>query len=533
MAMSRCGMHEMPLELLLEVFLHAAPSNPSQSMKSLIALSHVCALWRTIILEKTELWRIVNLAELDRWPADELLQRSAGSELHVAASNFDRPDANFIAAEAPRFRSYHVVCDNPNHLLGLLSLVNNAPRLREVSLTLNWPDKRSLIWSIIHADGHTTSPRPPLPSLEIFRATNAGLSLAVSFFRPTLRFLELTNLRIPPNLGLLLDALAGTPLLEVLSITAKQPMEELYHEPVAVDGVPSVELPNLRSLTLKCYSRTWRTFFDRLHFPASALSPTALGGDRFVVYQHELRSASVASFKSVLGSLLSKLAGVGILGVVPTLDALEFRSHGSSGFRIFAWLGIGQEDIEDAQPSLSCDCRYSMSLTDVLEIFGTMDGLDDVLSGVRTLSISSEINQQGLKSAGWTPMFTMPGLQNLTTLQLDRVPQILRSFCRLHDIDQPSTGIDFPAPAARQLPFPKLQVLSLSGYTLMVSDAGSRRRNSETSVSRILLKTLQERKNVGFPVKTLVLRSVWPRERVRVFSEFKQFVEDVLWVRET
>ncbi|KAH8079810.1 hypothetical protein BXZ70DRAFT_911023 [Cristinia sonorae] len=458
----------IPPEIYLEIFSYLAPQDFTDlnSMKDTIVLGHVCHQWRDLTQRATSsLWSVMNLDWFPRWPTRDLLQRSRNRPLHLALSNSRILDTNAIAAQVHRLRSFRVhfedrLDSNSSNSLSRLVAVGNAPMLRELTVTVSSFSRAPWPFPLIGIDD-------PLTSLEVLNANHTSYRFVHSFFRPSLKVLHITNIdnTAASTPARILRALAQMPLLEELAISGITfPSSGTGNDPLG----HSVTLASLRSLIFGSNAVAWATILGNLTFPASVLSSMATHGGRLAM-RESLRSelTSWQQLTTVCETLASKLAGNGVIGSMPRLDAVAFEDIGMCRVRMSAWLGLHHGDIQTVKPSFLCDFECTLdSGLDVghaLEVFRATvsSSHPDVLCSLQTLSLSAEgfYHKPSTNVFGGTRDY-----HDLTTLHIESLPTILKSFCRLHRVNTVTPHRDRDPPVASSLPFPKLRLLSLAGY---------------------------------------------------------------------
>ncbi len=237
---------------------------------NVIALSHVCSHWRSLMLTRPRLWTFIRVTGSfsNRIMVNEMLERAGSFPLSVL----------FVHPTHSRGKVGHdagAVYD----VLGIASVVcDHSARIRELGIVLNSSEQVALVLD--------TLGKCPVPHLEKLWLDNAMPNTGSGFATaraslldnamPPLRVLHAHSISIPwlpyeslvrlelscgpaPPLAALLYTLRHSPELEVLTLripTAKAdlpssdsaPLDELHDEPPAV-------LPHLRRLRLAVEAR--------------------------------------------------------------------------------------------------------------------------------------------------------------------------------------------------------------------------------------------------------------------------------------
>ena len=252
------GISRLPRELLYMVFKEIATPQAAKTFDGLgvLALTHVCRLWRDMAVAEASLWSHVNLRAGQRY-TDLVIRRSQGLSLTLYAPlNRLRLLDEVLDEHAPRVRAIHVdLKDHPPsdqyglHPVTLLhgfSSLRAPEQLEYLSLRarLTFIDEVPFGWTIFAEE---VSP---------LRALSLDLH-PLLLWMPTNSFPRLTHLCLSSAgdpvriLGTcsgreLLQMLSGAPMLEYLHLVGL----DLYMTDYSQTPVPVASLNNIRILSV-------------------------------------------------------------------------------------------------------------------------------------------------------------------------------------------------------------------------------------------------------------------------------------------
>ncbi|KZT09445.1 uncharacterized protein LAESUDRAFT_748102, partial [Laetiporus sulphureus 93-53] len=155
--------HRLPQELLTIIFRLAARAGAHSD--DIVAISHVCSLWREMALSDARLWTTIHIPSHSK--ACEFLRRSKRRLVDVYIDNFssDSDTYDFIAmlkTESCRIRSLTVHSFKTEAIMPMQSLLlMHVPQLEELTLCWEWGQHCFLGSNPFH--GHT----PKLRSLTL------------------------------------------------------------------------------------------------------------------------------------------------------------------------------------------------------------------------------------------------------------------------------------------------------------------------------------------------------------------------------
>ncbi|KAJ3874123.1 hypothetical protein F5051DRAFT_103552 [Lentinula edodes] len=200
----RCGMRNMPSDLLLEIFhLYVADSECTSSLGSATTLTHVCRMWRQIALSSPALWVTLTVPHLTPQIASNVFQRlgqvktAIGIPLEfdinlrrstdVYDEEFQQLSSdlmNAAIAHVHRWKSFSLCCEDELFTAGvheeLFHEVSEAPRLETLKFAFGvqnaeWSPAPWLL-SLLHAAPVLRCLQLELPSLSVRTLTPLSLS---------------------------------------------------------------------------------------------------------------------------------------------------------------------------------------------------------------------------------------------------------------------------------------------------------------------------------------------------------------------
>lgn len=242
-------MHELPTELLIEIFAASALSDGLAPIR----ISGVCSLWREIAGKSPRIWQVIHL--------DDTKRPIAAS--HIQASQF-------VSKSAPLFFDVNLSVQSPDLILPLLSPCLKAIN-RWRALTITGRRQDSFLFSNMSLHSLTLSmfSQDEMPENSGF-ADATGINLWMyhlprSSSLVPLQFTDVTiseeSICAHPQPAVILDFLSACPNLQAFSLTG------WIHDDVhSLSRTPVVSLPHLRILRLRS-TCTVRALLSHIHAP--------------------------------------------------------------------------------------------------------------------------------------------------------------------------------------------------------------------------------------------------------------------------
>lgn len=125
-------MYEIPNELLLRIF-----HNYVDEEHSPVLLSHVCQLWRQLVLSTNSLWNIINLHSVRRAKHHLALARNQPlivTWLYTRQAHPSLEDYEWIFSQASRFLTLGVVLPGPAIIELFSRLGNKLSQLQDLTV---------------------------------------------------------------------------------------------------------------------------------------------------------------------------------------------------------------------------------------------------------------------------------------------------------------------------------------------------------------------------------------------------------------
>lgn len=468
---------------------------------SLKCFMSVCKYWRDVALLSPLLWREVHFGNgVSRRIMEKMLRRSGQAPLHLTVyydhngpRNFpDQTNVDVLVPELCRVTQLHTqVRFLKDHKLP--AGTSDAPYLRDLKVEVLDCMRPMLPIPLI-------SPNNPFQSLQSLQTYGIAFQYASSFFRSTLKRLHLRHdpiafqrlhLRNPPmgheaSIADFIHALRGTPLLEELSIKSIF-RNDLRSTPEI--KLPNVQLASLRSFRMEDNRIACAAVLDHTTFPASVLLPrqfTAIGERK-----DERVAGQLPTYQDLLASVLTKLAGQGIIGTVPNPSIFKIKNRTESKYPLVADLEAWQDDDHISQPFFSSCTEAYWGVGELLNRI-CFTAPKHLFADVHTLAVISGVEDESAPSP-FAEVAT--GFANVETLHLERTRGVWEALAKLHRSSEEDTSF---SPAL--LLFPKLRVLTLTSTTF-------REDTPERDVDPAFVFTLREmlkvRRDAGIPLHTL------------------------------
>lgn len=500
----------LPPELLTQVFLLTFP-NYSPSLHSLweqlTALSQVCRYWQEVVNSTPCLWRNVKFTGESSCEdlascTNEVLKRSDQIPLRIwIVHNRSSEAADFegLLPEMHRVETLSVRYDSfPSGSEALVAGVFDLPQLRRL---------------VVETCSHWFLPLPipfvrpsqPLPHLESLQLRGVQYGDALQFFQPTVKHLSLDlPVGCPsfPSTFDFLHVLSNMPSLQTLRIS-----RVFFAYTPSTSPLPDVYLPHLRTLHMSDDTVACADLLDHLTFPASVLSSS----DRYDF------SGCVATVvpglyhrdgrERLLGAILSKLAGIGVEGCIPTFDTLNVKTSDIPS--TLAQIKLSDDDDDDGpgdqqyRPDESASSFYHR-----LHTTHVADTLDSFCSAAPRLMLTS-IRSLSIRTVGYTddtwPESFLRSFTSLESLYLCGTPGVFDGFAKAHRIipssfARPNTDrTKYATRSSTLLPLPQLRVLHLERLVF--------RRSNDTDgtgdFTLMLTTVLRARSEAGSPLTAL------------------------------
>jgi len=474
-------------ELLAVVLLHAI--DPPCCWADLKSLTHVCRHWREVALSLPVLWRDLELPLL--WTRDayqQILGRSHQMPLRISVSfGPGRHSTRKLLrkADTRRIEVLHILCD-------ALTIVQPGtyalPALREL---------------YIRSDAEITDRMPVLVSelacLETMHLIGFPYPIVSPLFRTTLRSLHVEwrhsygENEEMPEVEDLLVALSAMPLLEKLHIA------HLF-DWCLTEQLPNVVLPRLRDLHLETHTDPCVHILNHLTIPFSSFAAGGIHGICKDSEDAEGPNGGTLSLDELCRGVMSKLAGSGIIGPVPTPDTLKIAIDITSWDIVFNFF-------EDASQILSY--RYSGVL---LKIGLALDCVcsaapSHLFASLRTLHLHHW-------DKGWDEdnfSFKLEELVGLEALYVRGSRGLVEHFLDQHyfaRLDLESTGL-LESPPAAMLPLHNLRFLSVTSMVLGEEPSEFSPGPKHTSLINGLWDMLELRNSAGIRLSLLAINDVY------------------------
>ncbi|KAH8105186.1 hypothetical protein BXZ70DRAFT_509223 [Cristinia sonorae] len=291
----------LPTEVLTEILLSIVRGasywhSPSYVWCERYNFMLVCKLWKDIALACPYIWSTIILQESrgagapESTPIQTLLSRSKTVPLTVGIQTVNPTSDAIHAVFKEMHRIEELVIHHPHQVLPhpnppiLKTLpwsTTRAPLLRRLQTT------EAQLWagasSVFTPDSPSSTLFPSLKTLQCIRPSFPGMAVLMA---PSLVRLEIRIWDKVTPVSLLLLALRRTPLLEVIQLHdmhLPDTEEEDEVQPNPRFTSLAVDLPKLQRLELSSFyniqnpieasmhcSRSWRTLFENVTFPASA-----------------------------------------------------------------------------------------------------------------------------------------------------------------------------------------------------------------------------------------------------------------------
>jgi hypothetical protein len=247
---------------LLDVLAVSDPPNHAHRYLGWLRLTHICSRWRSISLDYTPIWAR-HVCALPH-ALDTLISRARGLPLVLAYSErlSKTYETRLVHAASDHIRSLAVLrLTAHSYAWPSLLAAKRLPNLHLVELSSDPGHARSADRS------YSYTPYAVLDAPALRAASFAG-GVFLRLRAPGLRALALAHQ--PVDVAMLLDVLAGSPLLEELAL---EKCLFVYRPPEAHDVVP---LAHLRCLGLWGSARPCAALLARLTIPDDACITVAL-----------------------------------------------------------------------------------------------------------------------------------------------------------------------------------------------------------------------------------------------------------------
>lgn len=264
--------NHLPPELLARIFVFCKPEKETwdgRAVKRLIALSHVCAHWRSISLRTPELWSSILLTKV-KW-GEEMLVRSKGALLTVDVESLHEQQPSFALFQNVLGSMSRIAVLRLNLRLPILSRVVEHLRLPAPFLDTLAVSASSDYSSAYSPTSHFNLPSPifdgktpRLRHLQLRRC--AGLDWSSSLLTG-LSSLDLTD--VPPGnrptMPDLLAMLQRMPDLDRLTLKDCIPISSVHPRDCSL-----VNLQRLSQISLDGAASAVSFLFQQLTFPSAA-----------------------------------------------------------------------------------------------------------------------------------------------------------------------------------------------------------------------------------------------------------------------